>query len=421
MLIAISRPAGILGPDPENQLMRFALVIPALNEEEAIAATLRRALAARRKVVAETPVTDMLVVFVNDGSTDHTQEIVDQPEFDEVVRVRFPHNRGYGAAIKAGWRATDAELVGFMDADGTCDPDFSVHLLRRLLDAKSDIVLAGRMNPLSKMPMVRRLGNVFFARLLAILSGRTLTDSASGFRIVRRSSLRWIAPLPDRLHFTPAMSSICLMDPRLRVEEVPMPYEERIGRSKLSVLRDGLRFLDIMLFSAAFFRPRRVFGALGVILAVSALAIALALRGADRPGTAALVAAVGLVGLLWSCGVGWTVDALNRQLSGEAKAPARAGGRAGIGLVLALAGAAVVVAVVAAAEQPGRLGVMPVAAIWPAAGAVLGLFFARFSFLQRVFGFAAARQRALLRDEYAVDTSEVVRPPDAVRPPSPSR
>lgn len=397
--------------------MRFALVIPALNEEEAIAATLRRALAACSKVVAATPVTEMRIVFVNDGSTDRTQEIVDQPEFDRVVRVRFPQNRGYGAAIKAGWRATDAELVGFMDADGTCDPDFSVSLLRRLLDTGADVVLAGRMNPLSKMPPVRRLGNAFFARLLAILSGRTLTDSASGFRIVRRSSLPWIAPLPDRLHFTPAMSSICLMNPRLRVEEVPMPYEERIGRSKLSVLRDGLRFLDIMVFTAVFFRARRLFGALGILLAALAAGIALVMRAADRPGTAALMAAAGLVSVVWSWGTGWTIHILNHQFSGGAKVPARAGGLAGFGLILALGGMAAALVLAASAEGGGRAGMIPLAAVWPAVAAGLGLFLVRFGLLRRVFGFAAARQKALLQDEYAVDETDVVHPPDAARAP----
>jgi glycosyltransferase involved in cell wall biosynthesis len=348
--------------------MRFALVIPALNEEEAIAATLRRALASRSKVIAETSVTEMLIVFVNDGSTDRTQEIVDQPEFDPVVRVRFPHNRGYGAAIKAGWRATDAELVGFMDADGTCDPDFSVNLLQRLLDTGADVVLAGRMNPLSKMPRVRRLGNAFFASLLGLLSGRRLTDSASGFRIVRRASLRRITPLPDRLHFTPAMSSICLMNKDLRVEEVPMPYEERIGRSKLSVLRDGLRFLDIMVFTAIFFRPKRFFGTVGAFVAILAGGIALALRWAGHPGPAVSVAAAGVIGLAWAWGTGWSVHSLTHRLSRETT-PSPAGGLAGFGL------------------------------------------------LQRVAQFAAARRRALLQDEYEVDQTDVVHLPDAARAP----
>jgi glycosyltransferase involved in cell wall biosynthesis len=95
--------------------MHFALVVPALNEEGAIEGTLRRCLAARERVCAETPVSEMTVVFVNDGSTDRTQEIVDRIESDHLVKLRFEKNRGYGAAIKAGWQATDAELLGFID------------------------------------------------------------------------------------------------------------------------------------------------------------------------------------------------------------------------------------------------------------------------------------------------------------------
>jgi glycosyltransferase involved in cell wall biosynthesis len=237
--------------------MRFALVVPVLNEEQAIAATLRRVLAAREGVLTRTSVTAMSVVVVNDGSSDRTQEIIDQPEFDEVIKIRFLRNWGYGAAIKAGWRATDAEILGFIDADGTCDPDYAVDLINRLEVERADVVLASRLHADSKMPWIRRLGNILFARLLGAVSRRRLTDCASGFRIVRRSSLRLISPLPNRLHFTPAMSAICLLDPRLRIEEVPMPYQERIGRSKLSVLKDGLRFLYIIGLTTCCYTPLR--------------------------------------------------------------------------------------------------------------------------------------------------------------------
>ena len=277
--------------------MKLALVVPALNEEDAIASTLRRCLAAREKVVAETFVSELVVVFVNDGSTDRTQQIVDQSEFDEVVKVRFERNRGYGAAIKAGWQATDAQLLGFIDGDGTCDPDFCVNLLKRMGETEADVVLAGRLNPESKMPLIRKIGNVLFARLLGLVSGNDLTDSASGFRIVRRPSLRLMSPLPDGLHFTPAMSCICLLDRRLRIEEVPMPYEERIGRSKLSVVKDGLRFLFTILFSACCYAPiKTMLGASVIVTLVTAIAAwLLAWQDAGVAATFGVAAAVALI------------------------------------------------------------------------------------------------------------------------------
>jgi len=278
--------------------MDFSLVIPAYNEEEAIGPTLRRALAARETVLAKTPVTQMNIVVVNDGSRDRTQEIIDRPEFDEVVKVRFPENRCYGSAIKAGFRASPATLVGFMDADGTCDPEFCVPLINRLLESQADVVLASRLGTNSKMPKIRRIGNRIFATLLTTLAGKSVVDTASGFRVIRHSSLKLMSPLPNGLHFTPAMSCICVLDPRLKIEEVPMAYEERTGRSKLSVIRDGFRFLSTILFNFCCYSPIRF-----ALFAVIALALfaAIAIGGLSLLGAPPVVqGGLGLAATLMS-------------------------------------------------------------------------------------------------------------------------
>ena len=70
----------------------------------------------------------------------------------------------------------------------------------------------------------------------------TVHDSTSGMRVFRREILQALAPLPDGLHLTPAMSRRAIQV-GLRVAEVSIRYDERVGRSKLSVPRDGVRFL----------------------------------------------------------------------------------------------------------------------------------------------------------------------------------
>lgn len=281
-------------PKPE---MSFALVIPALNEEEAIGSTLARALAAREHILATTPVKAMHVVFVNDGSTDRTQEIADR--YPEVIKIHFLKNRGYGAAIKAGFKATGADLVGFMDADGTCDPRFCSPLINALLETGADVCVGSRMNEESRMPAVRRLGNWLFARLIGAVSGQKLTDSASGMRVMRRASLKQLHPLPDGLHFTPAMTCLALLDPKLRISEIPMPYEERTGQSKLRVIKDGFRFLFIILFTAAFFNPIKSLALLGTVFLIFGLLLGFVLHGAGlpRPAVIAFDAAALLVAL----------------------------------------------------------------------------------------------------------------------------
>jgi hypothetical protein len=85
-------------------------------------------------------------------------------------------------------------------------------------------------------------------------------------RVMRRSSLSRLYPLPDGMHFTPAMSAVAIFDPHLHLVEVPMRYRERTGESKLRVLADGLRFLRVIIDTALTYRPLRAFGFLGSVL-----------------------------------------------------------------------------------------------------------------------------------------------------------
>jgi hypothetical protein len=122
----------------------------------------------------------------------------------------------------------------------------------------------------SKMPKIRRIGNRLYAFLLGMLSGKAVEDTASGMRVVRRDALATLYPLPDGLHFTPAMSARALLTD-LKVVEIPMDYAERQGRSKLSVLKDGIRFLVSIVEALLLFRPGRVFAAGAAVCFLAAL------------------------------------------------------------------------------------------------------------------------------------------------------
>jgi glycosyltransferase involved in cell wall biosynthesis len=232
----------------------LTIVIPALNEEQAIGGTITRCLAAREEIKDAAGLDDVEIIVVSDGSTDRTVEIAQS--FEEVEVVVFEKNRGYGAAIKEGWRRGKGSLVGFLDADGTCDPIYFAEMCRVAVDERAEVVLGSRLGPDSKMPKIRRLGNRIYAFLLGLLCGRRVTDTASGMRVVRRDSLKWLYPLPDGLHFTPSMSARALLND-LRLIEIPMRYEERIGRSKLSVVRDGVRFLQTIFTGVLCYRPEK--------------------------------------------------------------------------------------------------------------------------------------------------------------------
>jgi hypothetical protein len=114
------------------------------------------------------------------------------------------------------------------------------------------------------MPLIRRIGNFFFATLLTILGRQKVTDSASGMRVFKREILEHIYPLPDGLNLTPVMSTRALHE-GVKIEEVPIPYSERVGRSKLSAIRDGRIFLQSMVWTAMSYNPVRILGLIGLV------------------------------------------------------------------------------------------------------------------------------------------------------------
>ena len=240
----------------------LSLVIPA--EEAAIQSTLERAVRAVERFREEAKFGACEVILVDDGSTDKTLEIARKVAGIRIVT--YPRNRGYGAAIETGFAAARGNYLAFMDADGTCDPDFLLELWKEMGTNGADVVLGCRLHGRSKMPLVRRLGNIFYAWLLFCISKVRLQDTASGMRLLKRSALSLLSPLPEGLSYTPAMSAKCVMDPRLTIREVDMPYEDRVGESKLNVLRDGIRFLQVILITGVFYSPVRIFGGLGLII-----------------------------------------------------------------------------------------------------------------------------------------------------------
>jgi len=249
---------------PDNPVV-VSVVIPAYNEERAIGTLLERLRRAADTVRAQHPrVAEVEIIVVDDASHDRTAEVAAAVAGVRVERLAA--NRGYGGALQAGFAAARGDWLVFLDADGTYPPEFLDPLVAAMLDSDADIILGSRFaGATSRMPLVRRVGNVFFARLLSWLTERSITDTASGMRIFKRGVLAQLAPLPTGLHFTPAMSTAALHQ-RLDIREIPMPYDQRIGASKLNPIVDGLRFLAIILGTAHRYNPLKLFGALGALL-----------------------------------------------------------------------------------------------------------------------------------------------------------
>jgi glycosyltransferase involved in cell wall biosynthesis len=238
----------------------LSVVIPAMNEEDGIERIIRRVLSIEPRL-PEVGIERLELIVVDDGSKDRTAEIV--ASFPQVTLVQHEVNHGYGAAIKTGFCRACGDWLAFLDADGTYPPEHLPEMCRAALEQDADLVIGSRMaGTESRMPRTRRVGNRLFAGLLSVIANARITDSASGMRVLRRSALDMLYPLPDGLHFTPAMSTRAIHEP-VKMIEVPIPYEERMGRSKLSAVRDGLRFLRVIMWTALGYNPVRILGLTG--------------------------------------------------------------------------------------------------------------------------------------------------------------
>jgi glycosyltransferase involved in cell wall biosynthesis len=261
----------------------LSVVIPAYNEEGGITAAVERVLAVRPELAGVG--VELELIVVDDGSADRTAEIV--AGCPGARLVRHPTNRGYGAALKTGFNAARGDLLGFLDADGTYPPESFPDLCREALDGADLVVGSRRSGADSEMPAVRRLGNLLWSSLVTLLGNHRVVDPASGMRVVRRQALERLYPLPDGLNFTPVMSTRAIHE-GVRLVEVPIPYKERVGRSKLSVVHDGMRFLQTIIWTVLSYNPVRVLGGLGVGLFGLGCLIAAVLVGMRISGVTTL-------------------------------------------------------------------------------------------------------------------------------------
>jgi glycosyltransferase involved in cell wall biosynthesis len=200
-----------------------ALVIPALDEEDAIGALLG--------AIDRTLVRDVIVG--DNGSRDATAVVARQGGA-LVVRV---DERGYGAACAGALEklSDDVDVVLFMDADGSDDPAEIAALLAPIENNQADLVIGSRalgiVEPGALTPQ-QRFGNWLATRLIRILYRHRYTDLGP-FRAIRRELLDRIAMQDRRFGWTVEMQ-IRALQLGARVAEVPVKYRRRVGRSKIS-------------------------------------------------------------------------------------------------------------------------------------------------------------------------------------------
>jgi glycosyltransferase involved in cell wall biosynthesis len=231
-----------------------SVVIPAYNEESAVASTMRELIDAM-----DGSDRDWELIVVDDGSVDATAKLA---AAEGAGVIRLPHNLGYGAALKEGITHAKYETIVITDADGTYPAEVIPEMLE--LAASYDMVVGARIGDEVHVPAARRPAKWLLARLASYLAGRRIPDLNSGLRVIRRSVLeRFWHLLPSGFSFTTTITLAALCNDLL-VHYHPIDYRVRRGESKIRATH-AFDFLLLILRTVIYFNPLKVFLPLGGI------------------------------------------------------------------------------------------------------------------------------------------------------------
>ncbi len=221
---------------------RVAVIIPALNEEKAIG-----------KVIAAIPEWVDDVIVVDNGSTDKTPEIA----IAQGACVAFEPRRGYGSACLTGIRYLEnPDIVLFVDGDFSDDPGEADLLVDPIIDGTADMVIGSRLlgnRECGALTPQAMFGGWLACKLMALFWGAQFTDLGP-FRAIRFTALRDLGMRDPDYGWTVEMQIKGVLA-GLNVQEVPVSYRRRIGKSKISgtirgVVGAGFKILGTIFLAA---------------------------------------------------------------------------------------------------------------------------------------------------------------------------
>jgi glycosyltransferase involved in cell wall biosynthesis len=160
-------------------LDKVCILIPAYNAQETLGSVLR-----------EIKSLHLDTLVIDDGSSDETKRVASE---NGAQLLEHPLNLGKGAALQTGFRyilQKDYQVVVTLDADGQHDPSEIPSLLKIFQRVKPDILIASRAAEFWKMTFLRRFWNRLGGKAVARLCHSDITDSQSGFRLIRTNVLK---------------------------------------------------------------------------------------------------------------------------------------------------------------------------------------------------------------------------------------
>lgn len=245
-----------------------SIVIPIYNELGALEKTVHDIV----RIMDETDIV-YEVILVNDGSTDGSREVMETIDLPRVKKISHEVNRGYGAALKTGLKNAQYDLMAITDADGTYPNERLPELINALGDG--DMVVGARTGENVHIPTARKPAKWALNELANRLSGTKIPDLNSGLRVMRKETVkRFLYILPNSFSFTTTITLAMLSDGR-GVRYIPVDYFHRSGSSKISPIKDTIRFTQLVVRTVMYFNPLRVFVPISLTLFLASFLVLL--------------------------------------------------------------------------------------------------------------------------------------------------
>lgn len=224
----------------------ISIILPARNEAASLLTLLP-------EIMAQIP--DAEIIVVNDGSDDDT---VAMCKAFPVRLISHPYPKGNGAAIKSGARAADGDVLIFMDADGQHKPEDITALLEKFKEGY-DMVVGARQSG-SHAGAHRAAANDIFSRFASWMVQQPVEDLTSGFRAVKADKFRkFLYLLPNGFSY-PTTITMSFFRAGFSVAYVPIHTPRRsTGKSHIRPMRDGVRFMMIIIKVGTLFSPQKLF------------------------------------------------------------------------------------------------------------------------------------------------------------------
>lgn len=235
----------------EERKFSVSIIIPVYNEEETVLSVIQDVDKVMRGNSWEYE-----IIVVNDGSNDKSKELLKNCGLS-IRLIEHEHNRGYGAALKAGIRYSKNNIILMIDADGT----YPINDIPRLLDEikNYDMVVGSRTGKHVRIPLIRKPAKWFINKLANYLTGTNIPDLNSGLRVTKKAVIeKFIRILPDRFSFTTTITLAMLAD-AYQVKFIPINYYKRQGKSKIKPIQGTFNFVQLIIRTVMYFNPLKIF------------------------------------------------------------------------------------------------------------------------------------------------------------------